>query len=214
MVQRALLQSPIPTSETRAPPFVGWLVGTKVAVLACMGHHPASAAVPVTAQPSEGTDTRGGRVWRRLPVGSEVLPSGVHFRVWAPKCRIVEVIAETASEQALAPFALSSEGDGYFSGLSSFARGGHALPLPARRATDAFPDPASRFQPEGPHGPSQVDRPARVRLDATTTGTGVELEGQVIYEMHVGTFTREGTWDAASAQLPELLDAGHHARSR
>src|SRR5215467_12076726 len=72
---------------------------------------------------------------------------------------------------------------------------------------DAFPDPASRYQPEGPHGPSQVVDATRFRWnDAAWKGTAVH--GQVIYEMHVGTFTREGTWDAARRELPELAALG------
>ena len=114
-----------------------------------------ASAVPVTPLPSEGTDARGPRVTRRLPVGSEVLPSGVHFRVWAPRCRIVEVIAETPFEEALPPLALSSEGDGYFSGLFPALEAGTRYRFRLDEATEAVPDPASRFQPRGPHGPSR-----------------------------------------------------------
>ncbi len=70
-----------------------------------------------------------------------------------------------------------------------------------------YPDPYSRFQPEGPHGPSEV-------IDASTFAwsdaefVGAALEGQVIYEMHVGTFTREGTWSAAAERLDALRDLG------
>jgi maltooligosyltrehalose trehalohydrolase len=73
--------------------------------------------------------------------------------------------------------------------------------------TYLYPDPASRFQPQGPHGPSQV-------VDATrfpwqdSAWPGIRPKGQVLYEMHIGTFTRAGTWEAASRELPELADAG------
>jgi maltooligosyltrehalose trehalohydrolase len=72
---------------------------------------------------------------------------------------------------------------------------------------EAFPDPASRFQPEGPHGPSQV-------VDPTTfpwrdgQWSGVGIEGQVLYEMHIGTFTQEGGWAAAGRELAELAACG------
>ncbi|HSG39093.1 MAG TPA: malto-oligosyltrehalose trehalohydrolase, partial [Thermoanaerobaculia bacterium] len=72
---------------------------------------------------------------------------------------------------------------------------------------DAFPDPASRFQPEGPHGPSQVVDPSTFQW-TDRDWRGVTREGQVIYEMHVGTFTPEGTWAAAARELPELADLG------
>lgn len=71
----------------------------------------------------------------------------------------------------------------------------------------AYPDPASKFQPAGPHGPSQVIDPAQFRW-TDAQWKGVCREGQVIYEMHVGTFTPEGTWRSAAEQLPELRDLG------
>ena len=72
---------------------------------------------------------------------------------------------------------------------------------------DAFPDPASRYQPEGPHGPSQVVDPAEFNwTDSQWSRRG--LAGQVIYEMHVGTFTREGTWEGATRELQHLAETG------
>src|SRR6476469_7812004 len=72
---------------------------------------------------------------------------------------------------------------------------------------EAFPDPASRFQPEGPHGPSEVVDPAAFRW-TDAAWPGIRLEGQVLYEMHVGAFTPEHSWSAAARQLPELAAAG------
>ena len=70
-----------------------------------------------------------------------------------------------------------------------------------------YPDPESRFQPDGPHGYSQVIDPASF---AWTDGAwpGIEPQNQIVYEMHIGTFTPEGTWDAARAQLKELAAVG------
>jgi maltooligosyltrehalose trehalohydrolase len=76
-----------------------------------------------------------------------------------------------------------------------------------RLAHGVFPDPASRFQPEGPHGPSRIVDPGAFRW-SDAGWKGVTREGQIIYEMHIGTFTREGTWRAAIEQLPELADLG------
>ena len=65
----------------------------------------------------------------------------------------------------------------------------------------------SRFQPDGPHGPSQViDHTAFQWTDSERPG--MKPAGHVMYEMHLGTFTREGTWDAARAELKELADIG------
>src|SRR5581483_10562776 len=70
-----------------------------------------------------------------------------------------------------------------------------------------FPDPASRFQPDGPHGPSQVINPHSFKW-TDQAWPGVSMRGQVIYELHLGTFTPEGTLAAAMRELPELADLG------
>ncbi|HEY8149881.1 MAG TPA: malto-oligosyltrehalose trehalohydrolase [Vicinamibacteria bacterium] len=138
---------------------------------------------------------------RRLPVGAEILPSGeAHFRVWAPRRRSVEVTLEGGRTP------LSAEGAGYFSGTVREARAG-ALYKYRLDGGESFPDPASRFQPEGPHGPSQVIDPAAYPW-RDRAGKGLSLPGQVLYEMHVGTFTTEGTWDAARGELPALRELG------
>lgn len=114
------------------------------------------------------------------------------------------VVIETGRRTGTYP--LTPEKDGYFSGMVEGVRAGDRYRL---RPGDgqAFPDPASRFQPDGPHGPSEVVDPAAFRW---TDGDwkGVPVEGTVLYEMHVGTFTKEGTWEAAIEQLPHLADLG------
>ncbi len=71
----------------------------------------------------------------------------------------------------------------------------------------ALPDPASRWQPEGLRGPSRVVDPAS--FEWTDGGwRGVALEDLVIYELHIGTFSREGTLDGAIAHLPGLAELG------
>lgn len=101
---------------------------------------------------------------------------------------------------------LQPEEGGYFCGLVPDAAAG-TLYRYRLDGGEAYPDPASRFQPEGPHGPSQVVDPGAFRW--TDGGwRGVPLPGQVVYEMHIGTFTPEGTWDAAALELEELAAAG------
>jgi len=139
---------------------------------------------------------------RRLPVGAEILPSGeAHFRVWAPRRRTVEVALEGRGATAL-----SAEGGGYFSGTVPEARAGSLYKLRVDGG-ESYPDPASRFQPDGPHGSSQVVDPAAYRWK-DAAWKGVSLPGQVLYEMHVGTFTKQGTWEAAARELPALRDLG------
>jgi maltooligosyltrehalose trehalohydrolase len=146
------------------------------------------------------------RLARRLPVGAEVLPGGgVHFRVWAPRRRGVEAVFE--GEAATAALALEAEEGGYFSGLARGASEGALYRFRLDGGQHLYPDPASRFQPVGPHGPSRVVDPAGFRW-ADDTWAGASLKGQVVYEMHVGSFTREGTLAAAARELAELAELG------
>jgi maltooligosyltrehalose trehalohydrolase len=141
---------------------------------------------------------------RRLPVGAEVVEGGVHFRVWAPRRRNIEVVFEDA---AAAPLPLAPGQDGYFSGLSSDARAGMLYRFRLDGPDYLYPDPVSRFQPRGPHGPSQVVD-ARTFRWTDDQWRGIGAAGQVLYEMHVGTFTKEGTWQAAIRELPKLAELG------
>jgi len=137
---------------------------------------------------------------RRLPVGAEVQADGrVHFRVWAPAVRQIVVISAGARTE------LHAEGAGYFSGFGDL-RAGDPYSFQLDSGEKLYPDPASRFQPDGPHGPSQVVDPRFPWTDREWRGRA--LPNQVIYELHVGTFTPEGTWRAAAQQLEELARIG------
>lgn len=139
---------------------------------------------------------------RRYPVGAEVTSAGVvEFRIWSPQSQRAEVVFEGGR-----PFPLTRGEDGYFSGLAS-AQPGMCYRFRLDGHDPLLADPASRFQPEGPLGPSQVIDADRFRWSDQHWG-GVGLEGQVIYEMHIGTFTPEGTWAAAARELPELAALG------
>jgi len=148
---------------------------------------------------------------RRLPVGAEVLTTGgAHFRVWAPNSRRVDVMLEHGADDephATLCFPLQAEANGYFSGLVRAAGAGTLYRYRLDGSEQAYPDPASRFQPHGPHGPSQVIDPTQFKW-TDRTWRGCRREGQVIYEMHIGTFTRRGTWEAATHELTELADLG------
>src|SRR5215213_1538602 len=102
------------------------------------------------------------RLARRLPVGAEALPGGgVDFRVWAPRRKRVEVVFEGGD--APGPFALEEEEGGYFSGVAEGANGGALYRFRLDGGDYLYPDPASRFQPEGPHGHSCVVDPTTFR---------------------------------------------------
>ena len=141
---------------------------------------------------------------RRLPVGADPVPSGgTHFRVWAPKSSFVKVLlGKTDSAEEIE---LAAEGNGYFSGHLTGAKPGTLYRYKLK--SGSFPDPASRFQPEGPHGPSQIVDPSQFKWNDHSWG-GIKRNGQVIYEMHIGTFTQSGTWSAAQHELAELSKLG------
>src|SRR5258708_7964622 len=106
------------------------------------------------------TTTANAATLRRLPVGAEVQPQGgAHFRVWAPNSRRVRVVLAEEEELSTPREAeLNAEADGYWSGFVAAAR--HGLHYRYRVDSGAFPDPASRFQPRGPHGASQIVDPS------------------------------------------------------
>jgi maltooligosyltrehalose trehalohydrolase len=145
---------------------------------------------------------------RRLPVGAEVRGAGgTHFRVWAPQHARVAVTFEDTSGAMLGEYPLQPETAGYFSSLVDLATAGMLYRYRLGDGADRFPDPASRFQPLGPHGPSQIVDPSAFSWN-DASWTGVSIERQVLYEMHVGTFTEERTWLGALEQLPALADLG------
>lgn len=139
---------------------------------------------------------------RRFPIGAEITPPGVSFRVWAPDCERIEAVFDGA---ALKPIILTPEPNGYFSAVVADAKAGTRYRFCLDGGTLA-PDPASRSQPDGPHGSSQVIDPTFAWTDASWAG--VTAAGQVLYEMHIGTFTQTGTWLAAIEQLPSLKKLG------
>ena len=140
---------------------------------------------------------------RRYPYGAEVVPGeGTHFRLWAPICTRIEVVIEGGEATEL-----RAEGKGWFSGLVRGAFGGTRYRYRIDGEPSLFPDPASRFQPGGPHGPSEIIDP-HTFVWHDLEWAGVQAEGQVLYEIHIGTFTPEGTWAAAIGRLPELVDIG------
>lgn len=143
---------------------------------------------------------------RKYPIGAELVSNrGVHFRIWAKNHRKANLILESRTAEPKT-FSMKREKGGYFS-----------LFVPECKANDLYrfklggkeawlADPASRFQPIGPTGASQVIDPRYSWTDAKWRG--ISLEKLILYEMHIGTFTKEGTFKAASDQLEELARLG------
>ncbi|MCW3064689.1 MAG: treZ [Solirubrobacterales bacterium] len=135
----------------------------------------------------------------QAPLGARPQPDGTtEFRVWAPRATRVAVRLGASDHE------LADEGFGV-----------HAARLPAGPGDryeivldgTAWPDPASRHQPEGLRGPSAVVEPGA--FPWTDQGwRGVPLPEVVLYELHVGTFTEEGTFDAVIPHLAGLRALG------
>jgi maltooligosyltrehalose trehalohydrolase len=144
---------------------------------------------------------------RRFPVGAEPMSGGgTHFRVWAPESAFVKVEFYAANlARKVREVELAAEENGYFAGQVAEAAPGMLYRY--RLSGGSFPDPASRFQPEGPHGPSQIVEPALFQW-SDQNWAGVSRNRRVIYELHVGTFTPAGTWVSAQKELPELANLG------
>jgi maltooligosyltrehalose trehalohydrolase len=146
---------------------------------------------------------------RRYPIGAEIVSENeTHFRVWAPKANVLEVVLESAADRSAERtfHSLARERDGYFSGTVSCGAG-MRYRFRLNGSEDFHPDPASRFQPQGPHGSSYVVDPFAFKW-TDANWRGVKLAGQVIYEFHVGTFTPDGTWRAAGEKLELLKSDG------
>lgn len=140
------------------------------------------------------------------PLGAVLTPEGVRLRVWAPRARQVAAVVGPDPESA-PTLALQAEPEGFWAGLIPGVGAGTLYRFRLDGRELLLPDPASRFQPQGPLGPSQVvDPQAFGWTDASWRGPA--LRGQVLYELHLGTFTPEGTWSAALPHLDALADLG------
>ena len=129
---------------------------------------------------------------------------GVQFRVWAPARDRVQLVVDPGRPDSRT-FALDRVADGTFTGTFDLASGTRYAYL--LDGAGPFPDPASRFQPDGVHGPSAIVDP-RAFAWSDRGWRGIELRDVTIYEAHVGTFTPEGTFAGAAARLPHLRDLG------
>jgi maltooligosyltrehalose trehalohydrolase len=140
----------------------------------------------------------------QLNLGATLLQDGtVRFRVWAPVVRELSVILPNRGGN---PIPLAAEGNGYFSGVADgIAEGERYLFLLDGKM--ARPDPASRFQPEGVHGSSQVVA-ADCSIWSDNGWKGTPLDEYIIYELHVGTFTTIGTFDGVISRLDYLCELG------
>src|SRR5262249_31081758 len=127
------------------------------------------------------------------PLGAVSEGGRASFRVWSPDARRIGVLVEGPERRRID---LRRAADGYFQATGeAVARGTRYRYLVDDEGP--WPDPCSRFQPDGPHGASLlVDRAAFRWTDEAWRG--LSFESQVLYELHVGTFTPRGSFDAAA----------------
>jgi maltooligosyltrehalose trehalohydrolase len=176
--------------------------------------HGAVRAGSVPSITSAGQPNRRAGVMRGACPGSAGAMAMVE--VWAPEAESVEVVvgpcisADGFGIEGGERFPLQKGERGYWRADVEAAGPGadYAYVVTAGgESTPPTPDPRSRWQPYGVHGPSRlVDDAAYAWSD--TTWRGLPLTGSVLYELHVGTFTPEGTFDAAVAKLDHLVSLG------
>ncbi|OGU13234.1 MAG: malto-oligosyltrehalose trehalohydrolase [Geobacteraceae bacterium GWC2_53_11] len=137
-------------------------------------------------------------------MGATPLPDGsTRFRVWGPRAEKIEVIMPGSGRTSAL---LNPEGTGYFSGTIAGIGAGDRYRYLLDDTLER-PDPASRFQPKGVHGPSQIVDPNSYQWH-DNGWCGIPLEEYLIYELHVGTFTPPGTFDGVISRLDYLVELG------
>lgn len=134
-------------------------------------------------------------------LGATPTPAGTEFLVWAPEAKTAEVSIEGEGRSRLAPL-----DGGYFGGLVENAAAGDLYRFSIDQR-GPYPDPASRYQPDGVHGSSQIVDPNGYRWH-DSAWKGRQLRDLIFYELHVGTFTPEGTFAGLQRKLPYLRDLG------
>lgn len=138
-----------------------------------------------------------------MPFGAEVQDGEVRFRLWAPAAKRVDVVLDDPRSLLVA---MAPVGDGWFEAITTEARAGSLYRFRIDGQKEA-PDPASRYQPNDVHGPSAVIDPTAFAW-ANREWRGRPWHEAVIYELHVGTFSPEGTFDGVRHHLDHLVDLG------
>ncbi|RYD70072.1 MAG: malto-oligosyltrehalose trehalohydrolase, partial [Verrucomicrobiaceae bacterium] len=140
------------------------------------------------------------------PQGAELTAHGVRYFVWAPDHTAVDVEVYTEGGALARTVTLTREKNGYFRGTDPLGRAGDRYKVRADNG-HPWPAPGSHSQPDGVHGASEVtDSTAYHWNDATWQRP--PFRDLAIYELHIGTFTPEGTFSAAIGKLPYLRELG------
>lgn len=141
--------------------------------------------------------------WRPA-FGANTENNGVQFSVWAPNASSVEV--ELVDDDGSTFVEMSERAEGEFGVFVTGIGAGTRYVFRLDRG-ESRPDPYSRFQPEGVHGPSEVIDPSTY-VWSDDGWKGVSREGMAVYELHIGTMTAEGTFSSLINELQELKNLG------
>src|SRR5258708_14845787 len=136
---------------------------------------------------------------RMMKSGASPQKSSVHFRVWAPKIRNMAVKISGRL------FPMYRKGEDFEVDIPDVERGADYLFV--LNEDKERPDPVSRWQPYGVHGPSRIVDPNGFAW-SDEDWTGISLQDYIIYELHTGTFTTDGTFEATISKIPYLKKLG------
>jgi maltooligosyltrehalose trehalohydrolase len=163
-----------------------------------------ASSIPVSSIQLEESSfsTFNSRI-HRLPAGAEIAPNGeVRFRVWAPAVKTL-ALSIGGSDQTIS---FLGKPGGWHELVTAQAKAGTLYRLRLPDGT-LVPDPASRFQPQDVHGPSEVIDPSAYQWK-DSAWRGRPWSDAVLYDLHVGAFTEEGTFLAAIEKLDHLVQLG------
>jgi len=138
-------------------------------------------------------------------VGATLLPDGVKYCIWAPDHEVMQIDISSSDGPPSRTLTTAKDGKGYHTAFDPEGRAGDLYRYCLQDGS--YPDPATRFQPQGVHGPSEVIDPYAYHW---TDGKWKRpaFRDLVIYELHVGTFTPEGSYQSAIEKLPYLKELG------
>lgn len=137
-------------------------------------------------------------------LGAHVIENGTRFGVWAPKATSIDVQIETSEGIRLHRLDRDADGvhEGFIGGVAAGARYRFRVD-----GDDAFPDPRSRFQPDGVHGASEAIDPRSFQW-TDDDWPGISIDRLIAYELHIGTYTEAGTFEALINELAEIARLG------